>query len=100
MTNKTYSKTWTDFETQCMTFTKLRMGFPNLLVRGHDGFLKIYRPTADHHNPVHLMTIHVRASKTKDEVGFFKKEEQNEWLLIGGDVAWTIVDKVTPLLKP
>lgn len=99
MENKHYSKTWTNFETQCMAFTKLRMGLSvhDHLVRGHSGYIEIYKTTDNAAKPKLLLTIHVRASASKEECGFFKKSE-NEWLLIGGDIAWNIVEKVRPLL--
>lgn len=99
MKKKTYSKVWTQFETQCTAYTKLRMGlpFPQYMTRGYEGFIKIYKPTEDHDNPVDLLTIHVRSSGSKSEVGFFKQTE-DEYLLIGGDAAWKIVDAVLPIL--
>jgi hypothetical protein len=100
MEKKPYSKVWTNFETQSMAFVKLRTSipYPEFIVRGYDGHLKIFKTTEDHKNPIEVLTLYVRASSSKEEVGFFKKSD-TEYLLIGGDAAWIIAEKILPLLK-
>ena len=99
MEKKPYSKMWTDFETQCTGYSRLRTGlpFPKYITRGYNGFLKVFKTTEDHSNPEELMTIYIRASKTKAEVGFFKKSD-TEYLVIGGNEAWNLPDHVKKIL--
>ena len=93
-----YSKVWTQFETQSMAFVKLRMAlYPEYLVRGYPMQIVIYKPTVDQNNPVKLLTIQVRSSSNKDEVGLFPKGDK-EVLLIGGDAAWQVADLIKPYL--
>lgn len=96
---KQYSKMVTQFETQSMAFTKLRMAlpFPKWIVRGYDGFLKVYKGTEDTRNPIEVLTIQVRPSLNAEEVGFFKRSA-TEYLLIGRDAAWRVAEDVKPLL--
>jgi hypothetical protein len=95
-----YSKTWTQFETQSLAFGLLRKGlFPKYLVRGDLGVIDIYRPTADHKNPEKLLTIHVSATDSSAQSGFYESPlGPKHYVLAGGDMAWKVVELVTPLI--
>ena len=93
-----YSKLWTQFETQSLAFGLLRKAlYPTYLVRGYLGCICIYKPTLDQYNPTKLLTIQISASESKNQCGFFQKSPQ-EWLMVGGDDAWKIVELVKGLL--
>lgn len=95
----TYSKTWSQFETQSLAFNKLRMElYPEYLVRGYTGQIKIYRPTVDQNNPTLLMTINVQQSFNKNE-DHWTLLEKDTYLLVGGGTAHNILNLVKPLLK-
>lgn len=95
-----YSKMITQFETQSLVFTKLRMGlpYPKYIVRGYDGHVDVFKTTTDTRNPEKLLTIQVRPSLTAEEVGFFRRTA-TEYLLIGRDAGWTVVDEVKKILQ-
>lgn len=96
----TYKKTWTQFETQSLAFGLLRKGlFPEYLVRGDLGTITIYKPTADVKNPEKLLTLHVLATDSNKQSGFYPNQESTKaYVLAGGDMAWKVVDLVKPLL--
>jgi hypothetical protein len=95
-----YSKMTTQFETQAMAYSRLRaaLPFPEFLVRGYDGHLKVFRATSDDRNPTLLLTIYVKESKSADEVGFFKQKEST-YLLVGRDTAWKSPDLVKEVVR-
>lgn len=95
-----YTKTWTQFETQSLAFGLLRKAlFPNYLVRGDLGLIKIYRPTADTTNPELLLTIHVVATDSAAQSGFYPSPNLlDNYVLAGGDMAWKVAELVKPLL--
>jgi hypothetical protein len=95
-----YTKTWSQFETQSLAFGMLRKAlFPKYLVRGDWGIIRVYRPTADHNHPDLLLTIHVRATDTAAQSGFYPSPDLvDNYVLAGGDMAWKIVSLVKPLL--
>jgi hypothetical protein len=94
-----YKKTWTQFETQSLAFGLLRKAlYPKYLVRGDLGFITIYRPTADAKNPEKLLTIHVIATDTDKQSGFYPSKDG--YTLAGGDMAWKVVELVAPHLNP
>jgi hypothetical protein len=100
MEKKTYSKVYTQFETQAMAFGRLKVelkGTP-YFVRGYDGYITVFKTTEDSNNPLPVLKVIVRSSTGPAEVGFFKKEE-HEWLLIGMDIAWKIAEHVKPILS-
>lgn len=94
---KNYSKVWTQFETQSLAFGLLRKAlYPKFLVRGDLGVINIYRPTADVKNPELALTIHVLATDSDKQSGFYPNKDH--YVLAGGDMAWKAVDLVKPLL--
>lgn len=95
-----YSKMVTQFETQSMAFTKLRMAleYPKYIVRGYDGYISIYLGKEDTRNPEEIMRINVRPSLTAAEVGFFPKG-RGEYLLVGRDAAWNVAEDVLKVLR-
>lgn len=95
---KKYSTLWTQFETQSLAFGLLRKAiYPKYLVRGDFGKIEIYRATIDKNDPIHVLTINVHASTKKEEDGFFQVGS-NEFNLVGGQSAYSVVMKVVPEL--
>lgn len=93
-----YKKQWTDFETQSLAFGTLRKAlYPKYLVRGETGVIRIYRPTVDTNKPELLLTITIKASDTADQAGFFKTDTDC-YHAVGGNIAYKILDHITPLL--
>lgn len=92
-----YSKTWTQFETQSLAFGLLRKAlFPKYLVRGDLGVIRVYRPTADLKAPDKILDLYVLATDSAQQSGFYQKD--NHYVLAGGDMAWKVVELVKPLL--
>lgn len=94
-----YSKLWTQFETQSLAFGILRKNlYPKYLVRGYNGYINILRPTENQFKPEKVLTIHVTASDSKAQCGFFQREDKTEFLLVGGDGAYKINEFIKPYL--
>lgn len=94
-----YSTLWTQFETQSLAFGMLRKAlYPQYLVRGDFGKIKIYKAGEDKNNPLFVLTINVHASTKKEDDGFYKIDE-NEYNLVGGTSAYNIVMLVVPELS-
>lgn len=96
-----YKKTWTQFETQSLAFGMLRKAlYPKYLVRGDLGTIKVYQPTADSSKPELLFTIYVTATDSEAQSGFHPSTtHKDSFVLSGGNMAWNIVELVTPLLN-
>lgn len=93
-----YTTQWTQFETQSLAFSILRKQlYPDYLVRGDFGEIRIYQPTVDKTKPIHLLTLKVQPSMNPENQGFQKLSEK-EYLLIGGNEAYKVVDHIKPLL--
>jgi hypothetical protein len=94
-----YSKMTTQFETQATAFGRLRtaLPYPEYIVRGYDGYIKVYQSTEDHKHPKTLLTLFVKASLTADEVGFFKKSP-TEATIVGRDIAFRSPEFVKEML--
>ncbi len=99
MEKKNYSKVYTQFETQAMAYGRIKAALKGMpwFIRGYDGFMVVYKMTEDSYNPLPVLKIFVKSSSSAAEVGFFQKSEQ-EWLLIGMDVAWQASNHVIPKL--
>lgn len=94
-----YKKQWTDFETQSLAFGTLRKSlYPNYLVRGETGVIRIYRPTVDTSKPELILTITVKSSDSAAQSGFFETD-RDCFHLVGGDTAYKIMEHITPLLN-
>lgn len=94
-----YSKQWTQFETQSLAFGILRKAlYPKYLVRGDFGEIKIYRPTANHFEPTHLLTVKVQAS-TSGESQKYEQIDAKTCLVVGGNECYKIAEHVKPLLE-
>lgn len=93
-----YSTVWTQFETQSLMFGILRKElYPTYIVRGETGKIKIYKPTADKYNPIHLLTLNIHASTSAAEVGVTKTGE-NEFTVVGGANAHNTKEWLLPEL--
>lgn len=93
-----YSKQWTQFETQSLAYGLLRKAlYPQYLVRGDQGIIRIYRPTDDHKNPQHIRTIHVLASPSKG-AETFSLQTDGTIKLVGGTYASNVVELIKPYL--
>lgn len=100
MEKKSYSKVYTQFETQAMAYGRVKVGLKNtpLFVRGNNDYLMVFQTTSDSYNPTPILKINVKASQTAAEVGF-KKLSPTEVEVVGMDIAWQIMDFVAPMLR-
>lgn len=89
----------TQFETQAMAFSRLRttLPYPEYIVRGYDGYLKVFKSTEDHKNPELLLTLYVKASLSADEVAFLQTGPK-EAMIVGRDTAFRSPEYVKDML--
>lgn len=97
-----YSKLWTQFETQSLAFAVLRKQlYPEYLVRGDYGNIRIYKPTVDTNNPILKLIVKVEASPNASDSRSELLPAQDNipvLLLVGGTMAYSVVDLVKPYL--
>lgn len=97
-----YNKLWTQFETQSLAFAILRKSlYPEYLVRGEQGYITIYKPTADTRNPIQKVVLHVEASSDPKHSSFESigvRENIPHFKLIGGDTCYKATELITPYL--
>jgi hypothetical protein len=99
MEKKSYSKIYTQFETQAMAYGRVKAGLKNTpwFIRGNSEHLMVFQETNNSYQPLPVLKIVVRASTTPDEVGFFKLSDE-EVVVVGMDRAWDVMNNVLPLL--
>ncbi len=97
-----YSKSWTQFETQSLAFAVLRKTlYPEYLVRGDHGQIKIYKPTVNTSAPILKLIVKVEASAAQENCKAELLAAQDNipvLLIVGGTTAYGAADLVKPYL--
>ena len=98
-----YSKLWTQFETQSLAFGLLRKSlYPEYVVRGYENCIWIYTPTADAQKPIPKLIINILPSKDISHSGVIVVAPQQGVPVIevtGGNKAYAIVEIAEQYLK-
>lgn len=100
MEKKSYSKVYTQFETQAMAYGRLKVALKGTeyFVRGDSEHLVVFKTTEDSYKPIPMITVWVKASTTPLEVQFIKNS-LSEVTVVGMDIAWKVVDFILPMLR-
>lgn len=98
-----YSKQWSQFETQSLAFGLLRKAmYPQYLVRGYDGEIHLFTPTADTKNPIPRLIILVEESTAAGNGKVEELPAQNnipKIKIVGGEKAYAVVEIIQKYLN-